>query len=410
MSTPAEGSGVPLLEPREGLPEVVTDADMLQKTIARFTGGDGPVAIDAERASGYRYGQRAFLIQLRRAGCGTALIDPIACPDLSPLGKALDDSEWVLHAAQQDIPCLVDVGLQPRRLFDTELAARLLGLPRVGLAPLIENVLGYSLGKEHSAVDWSMRPLPKAWLRYAALDVELLLELRDALQAQLRATGKLPWAREEFAYIASAAPVAPRVDPWRRTSGLHQVRSRRGLGIVRELWLERDNLARRRDLSPGRVLPDSAIVQAAVAAPTSARELGALPVFRGRGQRRDLSRWFAAVSRALNQPESALPPPALRYDGPPPPRTWADRDPAAAARLTAMREAVATVAATHQLPVENLLAPEVLRRIAWTMTDPVSAHAVDAVSQSLRELGAREWQIALTAEALTNAVQNASVH
>jgi ribonuclease D len=403
MSSPAEGNGVPLLEPRDGLPDVVADPVVLKQTIATLAAGEGPVAIDAERASGYRYGQRAFLIQLRRAGAGTVLIDPIACPNLSPLGEALADVEWVLHAAQQDLPCLVEVGLRPQRLFDTELAARLLGLPRVGLAPLIENVLGYSLDKGHAAVDWSTRPLPKAWLHYAALDVELLLELRDVLAAQLRETGKWSWAVEEFAYIASAPPVEPRVDPWRRTSGLHQVRSRRGLAIVRELWSERDMLARRRDLSPGRVLPDSAIVEAAMTAPTSAQELGTLPVFRGRGQRRDLSRWFAAVARALRQADSALPPTALHSDGPPPSRAWADRDPAAAARLGAMREAVAAIAAAHQVPVENLLAPEVLRRIAWTVRDPIS---VGALAQAMRDLGAREWQIALTAEALTKAAQH----
>jgi ribonuclease D len=407
MSTPAEGNGVPLLEPRDGLPDVVADPILLERTIAMLATGAGPVAVDAERASGYRYGQRAFLIQLRRGNAGTALIDPIACPNLSRLGDALADAEWVLHAAQQDIPCLVEVGLRPRRLFDTELAARLLGLPRVGLAPLIENVLGYSLDKGHAAVDWSTRPLPKAWLRYAALDVELLLELRDVLEARLRETGKWPWAVEEFSYIASAPRVEPRVDPWRRTSGLHQVRSRRGLAIVRELWAERDTLARRRDLAPGRVLPDSAIVEAAVVAPTSPRELGSLPVFRGRGQRRDLSRWFAAVARALRQPDSALPPTALHTPGPPPSRAWAHRDPEAAARLGAMREAVTAVAAAREVPVENLLAPEVLRHIAWTVRSPIS---VDALGQAMRELGAREWQIALTAEVLTNAVQHTAQH
>src|SRR5690606_37661080 len=200
---PEAGAGppaVPLLEPREGVPAVV--------------------AVDAERASGYRYGQRAYLIQMRRAGAGTALIDPIACPDLSGLDAALADTEMVLHAANQDLPCLAEVGLVPRRLFDTELAGRLLGYPRVGLGSMVENVLGYVLEKGHSAADWSTRPLPEDWLRYAALDVELLIELRDALEEELEAAGKLEWAREEFDAILATPPKPPRPDPWRRTSGI----------------------------------------------------------------------------------------------------------------------------------------------------------------------------------------------
>ncbi|MGH8777358.1 MAG: ribonuclease D, partial [Jiangellaceae bacterium] len=220
---------VPLLEPRDGLPPVVADADALADAVQAFQTAQGPVAVDAERASGYRYGHRAYLVQLRRAGAGTVLIDPVSCPDLSSLGDALAGVEWVLHAASQDLPCLADVGMRPSLLFDTELAGRLLGYPRVGLAPLVESVLGHALEKGHSAADWSTRPLPEPWLRYAALDVELLIELRDALEGELRETGKLDWAREEFAALAAALPPEPRSEPWRRTSGLHRVRERRRL-------------------------------------------------------------------------------------------------------------------------------------------------------------------------------------
>ena len=195
------------------------------------------------------------------------LIDPVACPDLSGLDAALAGTEAVLHAASQDLPCLADLGYRPRQLFDTELAGRLLGYPRVGLGPLVETVLGLGLEKGHAAADWSTRPLPDDWLRYAALDVEVLVELRDVLAAELVAQGKDEWARQEFAAVLSAGPPPPRPDPWRRTSGIHRVRNRRGLAIVRELWLERDKIARRRDLSPGRVLPDPAIVEAARARP-----------------------------------------------------------------------------------------------------------------------------------------------
>src|SRR4030095_12945005 len=120
-----------------------------------------------------------------------------------PLATALAEGEWVLHAASQDLACLAELGMKPRRLFDTELAARLAGFERVGLAALTEQLLGFTLEKHHSAADWSTRPLPQAWLSYAALDVELLVELRDALAAELIAQGKDEWAAEEFAALVA---------------------------------------------------------------------------------------------------------------------------------------------------------------------------------------------------------------
>jgi ribonuclease D len=309
---------VPLLAPREGLPAVVADAEALATTVQAFATARGPVSVDAERASGYRYGHRAYLVQLRRAGAGTALIDPLGCPDLSSLGDALSGVEWVLHAASQDLPCLAEIGMRPSTLFDTELAGRLLGHPRVGLAPLVESVLGFALEKGHSAADWSTRPLPEPWLRYAALDVELLIELRDVLEDQLREAGKLEWAHEEFTALAAAGPPEPRSEPWRRTSGLHRVRDRRRLAAVRELWQERDRLAQRRDVSPGRVLPDAAMVEAALAMPAGPAELATIPLFRGRAQRREADRWARAIERARVVADHDLPTLAARYDGPPP--------------------------------------------------------------------------------------------
>ncbi len=400
------GSAVPLLEPRDGLPPVIVDDAGYEAAIAAFAAGHGPVAIDAERASGYRYGHRAYLVQLRRAGSGTALIDPLAVSDLTRLGDVLAAEEWVLHAANQDLPSLAELGLSPTRIFDTELAGRLLGLPRVGLGPLVESQLGFLLEKGHSAADWSTRPLPESWLRYAALDVELLVELRDDLDLRLHDAGKADWAREEFAAIVAAPPPQPRIDPWRRTSGLHRIRDRRKLAVVRGLWYARDELAAQRDISPGRILPDSAIVEAALAAPAKQAELASMPVFRGRAQRREISRWFRAVDDARHLPDDDLPPVAARYDGPPPARSWASRDPEAAARLAAARAALADIAESHAVPVENLLAPETLRRVAWEPPEPLTTHAVAA---RLRERGAREWQIALTAEAVAEAFAGAAV-
>ncbi|MEV4333025.1 ribonuclease D [Streptomyces sp. NPDC049597] len=398
---PSDGLPIPLLEPRDGIPPVVADDDALAEVIAAFAAGTGPVAVDAERASGYRYGQRAYLVQLRREGAGTALVDPVGCPDLSGLGEALADAEWILHAATQDLPCLREIGMVPTRLFDTELAGRLAGFPRVGLGAMVEGVLGYALEKGHSAVDWSTRPLPEPWLRYAALDVELLVDLRDALEKELERQGKLEWAVQEFAAIAAAPPAPPRKDPWRRTSGMHKVRRRRQMAAVRELWTARDKVAQRRDVSPGKVLGDAAIVEAALALPANVHALTALPGFGHRMGRRQLEQWQAAVDRAKALPDSELPQPGQPVAGPPPPRAWADKDPAAAARLSAARTAVSALAEELNVPQENLITPDTVRRVCWEPPSPVTP---DSVAQMLDSLGARQWQIALVAPLLSAAL------
>jgi ribonuclease D len=390
-----------LTEPRDGTPAPIVDAAGLRDYSEQILAGTGPVAVDAERASGYRYGQRAYLIQLRRAGAGTALIDPVAIDDFSPLTTALTDLEWVLHAANQDLPCLAEVGLKPMRLFDTELAARLAGFERVGLAALTESLLGYSLEKHHSAADWSSRPLPESWLTYAALDVELLVELRYALGTELERQGKLGWAEEEFAALVRSSPPPPRADPWRRTSGVHKVRGARGLARVRALWTARDTIAARRDTAPGRILPDAAIIAAALADPKDETALFELSTFGGRSTRRLAQVWLDALSQARALPEDALPSPTPPGDALPPAHRWAEKDPQAAARLAKAREIISTLAAEYGLPQENMLTPEIVRRLCWTL--PTSTDSSE-VADFLRQHGAREWQVGLTARALVTAL------
>ncbi len=384
----------PLLQLRDGLPPVVDTEEALAETVAAFAAGTGPVAVDAERASGYRYSSRAYLVQLRREGAGTALIDPIAFDDLEAVADALGGTEWILHAATQDLPCLAEIGLRPTSLFDTELAGRLLGYPRVGLATLVESAVGQSLRKEHSAVDWSTRPLPEPWLEYAALDVEALVELRDVLAGELEEAGKSEWARQEFEHLVNAAPPGPRLDPWRRTSGMHRARGRRALAAVRELWMTRDEIARRRDITPGRIIPDAAIVEAANAMPRDKASLVSLRGFRGRGAERYANQWVSALQTARTMPDKELPAVAARYDGPPPPRTWADRDPAAAARLARARTELKQLAEDNQVPVENLMTPDFVRRLLWEPPDGDDLSV--AVRERLLELGARSWQIDMT--------------
>jgi ribonuclease D len=395
----------PLLSPRDGVPEVIADAETLAQTVARFAAASGPVAVDAERASGFRYGQRAYLVQLRRAGAGTALIDPVACPDLSELAMALSDAEWVLHAANQDLPCLRELNFVPPSLFDTELGGRLAGYPRVGLGPMIEDLLGFHLEKGHSADDWSTRPLPEPWLKYAALDVELLVDLRDAVHAELAAQGKLDWAWQEFEAVRIAPPPEPRAEPWRRTSGVHRVRKARNLAVVRALWQRRDELARRRDMAPGRVLPDSAIVEAATRLPKSVHELRGVPGFSGRTRSADAVGYFAALEAALALPDRELPHHPPRSDAPPPAKSWERSDPAAAARLAVARPAVTAIADEHRVPAENLLLPDLVRRLCWAPPADLDDAAIAAY---LTAGGARPWQIALTAHVLGAALRRAA--
>ncbi len=374
-----------------------------------LAGGTGPIALDTERASGYRYSQRAYLIQIRRAGSGSFLIDPIAIPGVPGLAEVLAGPEWILHAASQDLPCLAELHLHPASLFDTELAGRLLGLPRVGLGPVVADLLGVSLAKGHGAADWSKRPFPEAWLEYAALDVEVLIELRDELDRRLLAAGKREWARQEFDAVRDAPPPPPRVDPWRRTSGLHRVRSRRGLAVVASLWLARDRIAQQVDTAPGRLLPDASIVAAGYALPRDVDALRALKDFHGRGASRYQRAWGDALREAWAVPDADLPDASLRGDGPPPPRMWASRDRVAAGRLERARAALQVRSEALAVPVENLLTPEVVRRLMWNPPPgALDGSAPGAVAEFLAGAGARPWQVDLTADLLQAAMQPAA--
>ncbi len=403
---PTVPTPVLLAAPEGGVPPVIDTPEALDRAISVFARGTGPIAADAERASGFRYGQATYLVQFKREGAGIALIDTAALNDLSGLNAVLDGVEFVFHAASQDLPGMHALGLNPTSLFDTELAARLLGWPKVGLASVIEKEFGLTLAKEHSAQDWSMRPLPDSWLAYAALDVELLLPLRDSLAAHLDAAGKTEWAAQEFEAVRLAPPPEPRVDPWRRTSGTHTVRDTRGLAVVRALWEERDKEAQRRDVTPGRVLRDAAIIAAAREKPSSFDALVEIAEWRTKGTRRAAPRWWPAIEAALSLPEKQLPSRrAPQGDGPPPARTWADKRPEAAARLAEARTALGALAERHNVPLENLLQPDALRRACWEY----GSGGEEWVRRFLAARGARQWQVDLTAPAIASAFIRARV-
>lgn len=395
--TAAEPPTTPLLEPRDGVPEVLTSAAQFADAAATLAAGTGPIALDTERASGYRYSQRAYLIQIRRTGSGSFLLDPIEHPEaLTPVIDALADAEWILHAADQDLPCLRELGFHTDELFDTELAGRLLGLTKVNLAAMVAHFLGLGLQKGHGAADWSRRPLPEDWLNYAALDVEVLVELREAMADALAAAGKDGWAREEFAAILVRPEPTPRTDRWRRTGNIHTIKTTRALAAVREMWTTREEIAQRRDVAPGRVLPDSAIITAATAAPTTIDELVKLPVFGGPRQRKQAGIWLSALRRARDLPDADLPPRKAAVVGLPPVSRWEPRNPEAAARAARIRPLVKEIADAHTLPPENLLSPDLVRQLCWDgLPAPITSEAVDA---RLAAGGARPWQRELTAE------------
>ncbi|UAJ77995.1 ribonuclease D [Leifsonia sp. ZF2019] len=363
-----------------------------------IVGGSGPIAVDAERASGFRYSQRAYLIQIFRRGAGTFLFDPPAIGRFDELNTAIADEEWVLHAATQDLTCLREVGLDPSRIFDTELAARLLGMPRVGLGTVVEELLGVHLAKEHSAADWSTRPLPEPWLVYAALDVELLPDLRDAIAGLLDEAGKTDIAQQEFADELTRELTVVRSEPWRRLSGIHSIRGIRNLAVARELWLSRDALAREIDTAPGRLVPDAALTAAAKALPDSKRALAAMREFTGRASRTELDRWWEAVEAGRTTNDL----PVLRGNGDalPPPRAWSDRNPEADGRLKAARAALTALSEERSIPLENLLTPETLRRIAWTPPEEVTDASI---ADALAAHGARPWQIEATSQIIARA-------
>lgn len=371
--------------------------------VAAIAAGTGPIAIDAERASGFRYSQRAYLIQVFRRGAGVFLFDPPAIGAFTELNDAICSEEWVLHAASQDLACLREVGLNPTRIFDTELGARLAGLPRVGLGTVVENLLGIHLAKEHSAADWSTRPLLQSWLVYAALDVELLVDLRDAMAQLLDEAGKAPIAEQEFAAVLAREAKQVTGEAWRRLSGLHTVRGSRSLAVARELWEARDSFARETDIAPGRLVPDASLVAAAKAMPESKHALAALREFSGRASRSELGRWWDAIESGRTTDD--LPTLRVPGDAMPPPRIWSDRNPPADKRLKTARAAITVVSMELSIPVENLLTPELLRRLAWS---PPNTLDLAAVRDEMEGLGARLWQRDAIAQVIVDAFVEAS--
>lgn len=405
---PEEVAPTPLLRPERGVPPIIDTEQAFDAALAELAKGTGPFAFDAERASGFKYSARAYLIQIKRRGGGLHLIDPIPFGPghrcFIALNNLIAEEEVILHASTQDLPCLRELGIHPQILFDTELGGRIAGLPRVGLGPLLESLMGVSLAKEHSAADWSKRPLPEDWLNYAALDVELLIELRDKVHQLLVDAKKLKWAEQDFNSIVHAPPPAPRVDPWRRTSGMHKVRKRNHLAVIRGLWEVRNELAEEADISPSRLLSDAAICEIALASDkspiTNRKHLE--KILKPLGLRArwldNAASWISAISDAISLPEDKWPETKSKSDSMPPIKIWRERFPDRYAPLSHARHNLAGVAEGLSIPLENLISPELVRRICWK--PPIES----GVEEALVAMGARPWQAEICAPVLEQAL------
>ncbi|HEY1104775.1 MAG TPA: HRDC domain-containing protein, partial [Agromyces sp.] len=216
-------------------------------------------------------------------------------------------------------------------------------------------------------------------------------------------TGKAALAGQEFDAVLHRAAKPPAAEPWRRLSGIHSMRSPRNLAVARELWVSRDALASETDIAPGRLIPDASIVAVARALPSTRRALADLREFTGRASRSELDRWWSAIEHGLSTDE--LPAVRVPSDAPPPPRAWAARNPEADIRLKAAKAAVAVIAEQLDMPVENLLTPDFLRRVAWHPPQPADAASIGT---ALAQLGARPWQIEATAQIIADAFVEAS--
>lgn len=403
--------------PKGGTPPVIESRSELLAAVEALIAGTGPIAIDAERASGYRYSARAHLIQIFRRGGGLYLLDPIAlteAPELSQLNDLLSREESVIHASSQDLDCLREFGLDPKILFDTELGARIAGCERVGLGALCENLLGVQIAKEHSAVDWSHRPLKQEWLDYAALDVAVLLDIRDEVERLLIDADKLEWAKEEFSNSLKINPPKVKREPWRRVSGMHQIKSRFELALVREIWTARDKVARDLDIAPGRLLSDAVIIELVQRKPQSFEELLELKVVRERirhdYQKSELKTWWEILSGGYEIDQSHWPEMRARGDGVPPPKIWRDKFPIAYIHYQHARILLGSISESLKIPVENLISPDLVRRITFNegreLIYKEENERKAIVEGALTTGNARPWQIRLTLDPLTSALAN----
>jgi ribonuclease D len=374
------------------------DSEIALSELVEALAGVQQVAIDAERASGFRYSQRAYLIQIAIRDLGIWLVDPVSQINLDDLIAPLNSKTWLLHAATQDLPCLAELGFRPSGLIDTELTARIVGLERVGLGSVCESLLDIELAKEHSAADWSQRPLTQEMLDYAALDVDVMFELWEKLSNLALENKKDTWIAEEFEHLMHFKPKPALEEPWRGLPGISRIKDLAKLKIAASLHATRDAIAVEKDIAPGRLIPDRSIMAAVNQAPKSRSDLANNKEFQGRASRTLLSTWWDAIAKA-QELEISLEP-SEKGNGIPNHKSWERRFPEAHHRLEVVRPLVLALAAGLSIPVENLLTPDYLRRVCF---EPQSD-----IPKQLAEFGARKWQIDLVTEVIQKGLLDAA--
>jgi len=384
--------------PSEGTPQLMAGTAAIRQAADQLTQGMGWCAVDTERASGFRYHNRVCLLQIRRAGAGTMLVDVESDPQATTdfIGRVLADTGWVVHAASTDLPYLEQLRLRPPQLFDTELAGRFLGFHRVNLAAMVEHYLGVRLRKNHGGEDWSRRPIPSEWLDYAALDVEYLLPLADAMRSELtQQHPKDEWVAEECDYLTRVyRGYSPTPKSWEDLKGVHGLRTSKQLQVARWLWRVREKLARASDTAVSRLLPDKALVALATELPTTVPKVMRTPGYPPR-LRRKARYWANQVDKALRTAQDRWPEPfpiPTYRDTPPSRYTWSRYYPESFPKLTIVREELARVAAQVEIPVENMIQSSDTNEIVWRSQELKEVTDDTELLELLQRLQIRPWQ------------------
>lgn len=360
-------------------PELVASSEALSVLLKELR-RERVLAVDTEAASFHRHTDRIYLIQVSTRE-RTAIIDPLAVPDLADLGQLLADPkrEIVFHDADYDLRLFdFQYGFHAGRIFDTRVAAEFLNEPGLGLAALLQTHLGVTVDKRYQRADWSARPISEAMLAYAATDTAHLVALRDLLADRLKEAGRLAWAEEEFTLLTQVrwGPQEDREPGWLRIKGAKALPPRQ-LAILREVHGWRVSVAARTDRAEFRILGNEALLAIAQAAPTEPEALAAIKGIGRETLERRGRAIVAAVKRGLRLPEKDLP----RVERPP----RRPREPEIEARLASLKAARADITSRLGLPPGVVCPNSVLEAIARS------------APTSLKELaqipGLRQWQV-----------------
>lgn len=298
--------------------ETISESDSLRSQLHQL-GSEKLLALDTEASSFHRYRERVCLVQLSTRD-RTLLIDPLAVPDLAPLGKLLADPgmEVVIHDADYDLRILAKYhGIRVENIFDTLVAAELINEPEIGLAALLGKYMGIKVDKKFQKADWSKRPLPADMLDYAAGDTAYLIALRDILKEKLIAKDRWTWAEEEYALLTDAPFTAPvNEEPaFLRMKGAKTLKPHQ-LAILREVHGWREQVAEKMDRAPFMVLGNDVLLALATTPPRSIAEIASRKGVNERMIERHGKAVLQAVERGLALPKEQWPrvPRAKRWD------------------------------------------------------------------------------------------------